>query len=273
MHSLQTTRKSTITPHDQHIVRACQEAATAEVNCALKSLTAGQLLIEKRHDLEITSHGGKSWHKNDHNKPDASQFGIWLESVGIPRATAYRWMDCADRVMRCHLGVSLSDEMLPFIEVEGTQLPHSHLLTLPADELPDAARELRQRLFDFMEHKSLGEAARAAFAGDAPGHRISRAGNGQSRGGTTDRDDRKAFHQFVIVKLQQIDTHLAHWKKMTPLQRTEITTALVAALSGEAFKPSFTRAPVQFKLWPEDLCAAMSEALRLRLKGTKGGGR
>jgi hypothetical protein len=47
-------------------------------------------------------------------------------------------------------------------------------------------------LFDFMENKSLGEAARAAFAGDSPGHRISRAATGHSHGGRHDglADDR-----------------------------------------------------------------------------------
>lgn len=252
---------------DARVIEACRAAAEAEVGYAMAAMIAGQLLIEKRHSLQMTSHDGKSsW--TDRTKPESAQFGAWLETSGIARNTAYRWMDCAERVLRLHLGLTLGDDYVPFIEIGGQVVPHSQVLTMPEAELPEAARKLRQDVFDFMEDKTLGEAARAAFGGDSPSHRITRAGGGRLRGGTHASDDRKSFHKFVAKKLKEIDSHLAHWDSMTPVQRAEITSVVVAAMSGETFKPA-GMAPVAFALWPEALCEAMAEALRLRLRARR----
>ena len=251
---------------DEAIISACQEAASAEVNYALKALFAGQLLIEKRHALAITCHGGKSYAMRDHTKPESAQFGKWLESVVIASRTAYRWIDCTERVMRHHLGLTMGDDLPAAIEIEGVAMPLSQVLMLPEARLPAAARKLHQDVFDFMQDKSLGEAARAAFGGDSAASRITRAANGKTRGGTHDADDRKDWPKFVGVSLKTLNSHVSHWDSMSAVQRAEITSGLVALCTGGEYKPAHTRSPIQFGLWPQELCEAMAESLRLRLK-------
>lgn len=221
------TKRPTLTPTaDKVIIDACAAAADAEVNYATKALIAGQLLSEKRHSL-MTCHDGKSsW--TDKNKPDHQQFGLWLSTHGIPQRTAYRWMECAERVLRLHSGATMDQEWQPYLDVESQVIPYSQVLTLPEADLPERARTLRQNVFEFMEHKSLGEAARAALDGHSPGKRITLAGNGLSKGGTHDHDDRKAFDKFATVKLQHLTTFFD--RELTTAQQGRIAAAFEAAM-------------------------------------------
>ena len=265
-HPTKYAPSSPATISDEAILHACAAAATAEVDYALKALFAGQLLIEKRHALARSCHDGKSFHKHDGTKPEAAQFGKWLESVGIASRTAYRWIDCTERVMRHHLGLTMGDDLPVALEIEGVALPLSEVLMLPEAQLPAQARKLHQDVFDFMQDKSLGEAARAAFGGDSAASRITRAANGKSKGGTHDADDRRDWPKFVGVTLKTLNSHVSHWDSMSAVQRAEITSGLVALCTGGEYKPAHTRSPIQFGLWPQDLCEAMAEGLRLRMK-------
>ncbi len=235
MKSLQTSHR-----HDVHtdaqIIAACQSAANAEVDYAMQALIAGQMLIEKRASMSPSSHDGKTGRFNP--KADQDNFGKWLESHRIPVSTAYRWIDCADRVMRSRLGLSMIDDIQPYIEVEGTVIPHSQILTLPEAELPDAARKLRQDVFGFMQDKTLGEAARAAFGGDSPSHRITRAANGKAKGGTRG-EDRKDWPTYIARHLSDVTGLLGcneknrekRYADMTAGQRQKIEDAFATALT------------------------------------------
>lgn len=256
---------------DNDIVAACQAAFAAEQDYAHKALIAGVLLLEKRASLTRTCHGGKSsiHGRNQHDQGDG--FLAWLASKHLAQRTAYRWMDAAERVMRLQLGLDLHQVFEPVIEIaasaEGeaaTRLPLSAVLTLPEAELPERARALKQATFDFMGDRTLGEAARAALAGDAEGKRVTLAGTGRLKGGTNRFDDRKDVAKFVGNHLRAITSFLvntkarpgttrrgfAGWRKLPADHAAAVSAALVECL----------------ELWPGELLRAVAEKARAELR-------
>lgn len=234
MKSIQIVPKSSPVLHsDAEIISACRSAIEAEINYAFKALVAGQLLIEKRTSLAMTSHSGKSYQKTDRTKPEDAQFGLWLKASGLPNSTAYRWIDCTERIMGFH---QIGDSN--YIDIEGSPVLISQVLTLPEDRLSADALDLRQSVFAFMADKSLGAAVRAAIGGDSPAHRITRAGNGKLKGGTN-IEDRADYPEYIRRALSALSAHLAghgknheaRWAKtMTPLQRQQIMDSFSTAI-------------------------------------------
>lgn len=248
---------------DNLILTAYQEACTAEANYALKALICGQMLLEKKALMSPLSHSETTGRFKA--KKEEDNFGVWCEKVGIRRATAYRWMDAADRVARIELGLNVGDDLPTAIEVDGVAIPLSQALLAPAEELPEKARAFRQGVFDFMQDKSLAEAVRAAVDGEDDAHRISRAGLGKKAGGTRG-EDRKDWPAFVARKLVEIGGHLSHWEGMSEVQRTEIKDLLVAAVNGDqaTLRGRNAGLPFNFEIWPEELCSVLAEAVKQR---------
>jgi hypothetical protein len=249
------------------IVRAAVVSALAAVdNARQQCIIAGYLLNEAKSHLFgrvasslLPSANGRNQHS------DSPGWHEWLE-VNVPevsRQTAETWMRAAANVAK-----ALASDTTYDIEAEA--IPMSRLLTAPVEELSDAAREYRQAWFDFTADKTIKDCLNAVTVDGDPAHRTDRAINGKTKGGKG--GDRKAFERFAVIKLRELNEHLSHWKTMSALQRAEITAAFVAALGGGEVKPAWSSVPVKFDLWPADLCEAMAEALRLRLKATRSHG-
>jgi hypothetical protein len=269
--------KSELEAGEERILQAYREAIAAQVNYALKALICGQLMLEYRAALQMTSHREKSsaltnsslsYHNwTDRTKPRDQQFIAWLSSRDIAVPTAYRWMEAADRVSRLQLGLLMSDELPSHIEVEGTRVPLSVALTAPEAELPEAALKYRQDVSNFMADKTLAEACSAALDGESPAHRITRAADGKRKGGAG-QPDRKDWPEFVFRKFGELAEHLSHWDRMSAGQKAEILGAVKAAFLGQDISWRNRRVK-KFGLWPEELCAVAVEALRQRLRESK----
>jgi len=246
MKSLALALPLAVAPSETTVLSACAKAAKSEYTYAMDVLIAGQLLREYRVALQSSCHSGKSsaWH--DGTKPEDAKFSNWIEANGIPSRTAYRWMECADRVSRLQLGLSMAVDYLPCIDVEGKAVALSHCMTAPEHSLTGKALQFRQSLLSFMEDKTLSEAMRAVADGESGGGRISRAGSGKSsRAGD---GDRKAFDVFTQRKLANISTFLGH--KLGVNQKAAIVTAFDAAL----------------QRWPRWLVEGLAEKCRTELK-------
>lgn len=141
--------------------------------------------------------------------------------------------DRAERYMRA------SHNIVNQVDLNGSGVPVSMLLSVEADELPnDAAREAQQLLFDFTKDKTIRDCLAAVVVdGDEP-HRITRAANGKKHGGTKG-EDRKNYPQFIGEKLADVSAHLKFWKKYTGPQIEDLTTKL-KSFAGKAPTPFLT---------------------------------
>lgn len=168
--------------------------ATAEL-AVNKAIRVGHLLIETK---PLLGHGN-------------FQEFIATEFPQVSYDTAHRWMQAAERTMKA---VGLDQRLLT--------LPVSEMLNTAAEDLPDdAAREAQQLLFDFTRDKTIKDCLAAVVVdGDEP-HRITRAANGKTKGGTRG-EDRKDFPKFIGVHLSDISAHLKSWSKFTPQQAEEV---------------------------------------------------
>lgn len=246
------------------VLQACRDAAAAERDYAMKALFAGCLLIEFRASLAelpsnhkaVPSHSGTGLANSSNyplrhgrNTPPEDRFAVWLAQCNLARSTAYRWMEAAERIARKNLGLLETTELPTVIDVEGVAVPLSQALTAPEAELSGKALAFRQSVFDFMENKTLAEAARAAFEGESPAHRISRAAGGKTHGGAPDlgRDPeaRKAHALFAGRALSEAMTHIGarvnkqggHWPGLSQAQKQEAREYLrlfVAGLDDDA---------------------------------------
>jgi len=252
---------------EQHVLQACRDALQAEHDYATKAVIAGMLLNEFRHHLARTSHTEKSslispispispttiHGRNQHSKGDS--FLPWIESHGIAKPTAYRWMTAAERVARHQLNLPQAAPFTPFIEIHGEPVPLSKALLAPTPSDGPAGSQLdprlasfRQSFFDFMQDKTLAEATRAAVDGESPAHRITRAAAGKATGGTKG-EDRKAWHTFIAEKLSDISAHLKHWRSFTGPQKECTQEALHRAV----------------EKWPTPVLEHMAKAIKLEL--------
>jgi hypothetical protein len=219
------------------VIAALQSVDSARQQCVI----AGHMLLETK---EAMQHG---------------DFEDWV-AQNIPEIslrTAQTWMRAAANVSRA---LSFGDS----IEIEATVIPISKLLSAPIDELPAGALEYRQAWFDFTADKTIKDCINACVVDGDPDHRMDRAMNGKIKGGTTDRDDRKAFEVFTATKLAHITTFLtvrkkspgeartrfATWRRLPPAQQTAIGTAFATAM----------------QMWPAWLLEVMADKARQELK-------
>lgn len=149
------------------------------------------------------------------------------ELVGHGEFIAYRRKtlpalsdDRAERYMRA------SQNVVRQVDLSGSPVAVSMLLSAPADDLPDdAAREAQQLLFDFTRDKTIRDCLAAVVIDGDEAHRITRAANGKKHGGTKG-EDRKNWPQFIGEKLSDITAHLKHWKSYTGPQLEDIGTKI-----------------------------------------------
>ena len=225
------------------------DALASVDNARQKCIAAGQLLNE----LKAT-----------HGHGDFME--LVLQTVPeISHDTAGRWMRAAANVLKA---------LPPMAAID---IEASVILATPDAELTKDQLEWKQGWFTFTDGKTIKECLNSVFVdGDEP-HRIDRAINGKTKGGAG--GDRKDFPLFVAVKLKDMGQHFGisvsrdgreqgHWKGMSEKQKTEIKSALVAAINGGELHLQ-GRKTFQFKRWPEDICRVMQDALRDRLKGVK----
>lgn len=232
-------------PKESAVLAACENAKRLGGEYAFACLIAGQLLCEHRAAMQMTSHDGKSW--NDRTKKEADQFGKWLEKHGVASSTAYRWMDCAERVVRAQLGLSASADVPEFIDVGGESVRLSDALTASEKALSGKALKFKQDVFDFMADKTLTQALAACVDGESDPKRITLAAGGKKHGGSRG-EDRKAFDKFTANKLKHLTTFFRH--KLNANQKGMIIAAFNAAL----------------ELWPRWLLEAIAEKCRTELK-------
>lgn len=237
-----TLAKSTHRPHlfnPTQIKQLCLDALKACDNAAQKCLAAGQALNEAK---AVYGHGD------------------FMETVAklvpeISHKTATTWMRAAENITHA----------LPPLDGTINIESISELLSTPDSELNAAAREWKQGWFDFTADKTIKECLNGVLVEGDADHRIDRAINGKTKGGSG--GDRKDFPLFVAVKLKDMGVHLGHWKNMTETQKTEAKTALIAAITGDSM--NLRKRNFNFELWPDEICDVVAEAIRARKKGAK----
>lgn len=274
------------------VLELCRAAAQSEANYTVLATRAGFALMEYRAYLSDSSapsdssdlqgqgrigHSGRSSlihpispaslrGRNQHS--EGTSWSAWLEQNGLARKTAERWMATAERVARHLLHIPLALPFSPFIDVAGEVTAISDVLDpdkLPTPGEPDPApAEFRQSFFDFLADKSLAEAARAALEGESPAHRLTRAANGKTAGGSRG-EDRKDFPVFAGRALSEVLHHIGakvdkkggHWSALSTLGKQQTTEYLRLFLRG----------------LPDDLVDYLQEAARfersLRAKGNR----
>lgn len=197
-----------IDPDVEVIQLAIDDALDIAELAVNKAIRVGQLLIEKKPAL---GHGN---------------FQAYIEANfrRISYATAHRWMQAAERTVAA-------------IELDATTLdvPVSLLLSAPASELSEPAREAQQLLLDFTKDKTIKDCLAAVVVdGDEP-HRITRAANGKKLGGSKG-EDRKDFPKFIGEKLSDVAAHLKSWPSYTAAQ-CEDTQAKFKSFLGKCPTP------------------------------------
>lgn len=122
----------------------------------------------------------------------------------------------------CERYMKMSANVVRLSGVAPLELSISSIVGAAAEDLPnDAAREAQQLLFAFTADKTIKDCLAAVVVdGDEP-HRITRAANGKTKGGTRG-EDRKDFPKFIGVHLSDISAHLKSWSKFTPQQAEEV---------------------------------------------------
>lgn len=211
---LQQFPASAVPPEAERILRAFDDAHAKRGAAVQATFICGLLMCEQRDKVD----GAES---HDRTKPEHSKFAFWMEKYcgRIPRSTAYKWMDFAERVCR-HSQEKLGDGP--------TAIPLSMALTAPEAELPKKALELRQSVFLFMEGKTMKECLEAVAADGDEAHRITRAHNGRNARGAGGGGNRKNFTGFLAVKLRHATTFLN--QKLSNAEQAKMGASLCAAI-------------------------------------------
>ena len=222
------------------------ERINAAWDAAIISLThhaivVGQLLLEQKAFVSPLCHDGTT---GKFSGKKGSSFDEWLDQncPQIPRRTAFRWMDLADRVSRVirRIGVGLPCSQTLELST-GETIPISMALTQPPEELPETALQYRNDVLEFVSGKTMKDCLAAVIVEGDETHRISRAGNGQVTGGTRG-EDRKDYPSFVEKKIG----HITHFVEATS---EEVAQARIIA--------SFDTA---LSVWPDWLVAAIAKS-------------
>lgn len=225
------------------IINVVREALVAVEGAKQKCLAAGQLLNDFKATL---AHG---------------EFLIWREK-NLPEISA----DCCERWMRAAANIVRA---LPegCIDVETISL--SEVLSTPDHCLSAAHQKYKQAWLDFTNDKTIKECLNGVFVEGDEAHRVDRAINGKTMGGKGS-GDRKDWSLFIGVKQNDMGAHLAHWKKMSAIQRSEIEQVVRGAILGDDVRLTRGQKSRLFKFepWPEDFSRLVLETLKERLKGT-----
>jgi len=250
-------------PRELGAISAYREALESEWDYALKAVVAGILLAEVRDTLVNTSPNSLNFclsHSETGQNPkykaglkhgwrSEETFVGWCKQNEISRPTAYRWMEAGERVARLLLGLPMAFPMVFIILTDGPPVPLSMALCAPESELPAEALKFRHGLAAFMESKTLAEAARSVAEGESPASRITRAGEGQSKGGKGS-GDRKDWGKFIGEKLSDLSGHLSHWEQFKAAQIEE---------AEKHFKTAISR-------WPSAVLAEVSRLIKDEMK-------
>ena len=223
------------------IINVVREALVAVEGAKQKCLAAGQLLNDFKATL---AHG---------------EFLIWREK-NLPEISA----DCCERWMRAAANIVRA---LPegCIDVETISL--SEVLSTPDHCLSAAHQKYKQAWLDFTNDKTIKECLNGVFVEGDEAHRVDRAINGKTMGGKGS-GDRKDWSLFIGVKQNDMGAHLAHWKKMSAIQRSEIEQVVRAAILGEPTKlvRPHNKVGVGDKPWPLEFCKLVQDAVKQRIK-------
>lgn len=225
----------------QRIRTVVQEAIDAVEHATQKCLTAGQLLNDYKEKVGFGSF--MEWRREAFPKISDDRFE--------------RWMRAAANVARALPA--------PAIDVTSEVIPLSEIISTPDDELPAAALQWKQQWFEFTADKTIKECMEGVCVEGDEAHRADRAINGKTKGGAG--GDRKDFPLFVAVKLKDMGAHFSHWEAMTQAQKAEVITNLSAAIKGEAV--TLRKRTFNFSIWPDEVCEAVAEALKDRMRGAK----
>ena len=226
-----TPRNAAVVANGSEQIIAAWNAAQAAAQTAVdKALICGQLMVEKRDSID----GSQSF---DRTKPDHSKFAFWMEKFcpQIPRGTAYRWMQMAERVAEC-------------CRIESGETPLSLVYTAPEKELTAKALEWRQAVFAFIEGKTMKECLAGVVVEGDEAHRITRAHNGRTAKGAGGGGNRKNFVGFIGVKLRHLTTFLN--QKLTPAEQSKISASFAASI----------------QKWPRWQLEELAENLKTELK-------
>ena len=201
--------------HIERARHAIHEAMSQAQIAVRHALIAGHLLIEIK---ELVGHG---------------QFedAVVKYFPEIDPRRARRWMDIAARSL-----------VASGVEIE------TRLLSAPSSDLTEQQQEDRQTYFDFTNGKTLKELRECVVDGE-DAHRITRAHNGRTAGGTKG-EDRRDWPVFIRRKLSDISTHLRSWRTMTGAQ----TEAIEAAYKIEISK------------WPAPLLETLKKTINDEIK-------
>lgn len=235
------TRLKKSGPGAERINRAYDDFCESTVH---KALIIGQML---REQCEALCGGAQNNQHTDENKT----FSEWLDRhCRVPRRTGYRWMEMAERAIAHGLTGLLGHAAIEAeaIEIGGEEIPFSVMLSAPAAELPPAAMEARQLLFDFVGDKTMKECMALVVTEGKEAHSITRAHNGKNAPGAGGGGDRKAFAEFTAKKLQHITTFVN--SNMDPTERAKIIAAA-------------DKAP---EAWPKWFLTALGKAVSRELK-------
>lgn len=217
---------------------AIDDALTSFEISRQKCLIVGQMLSEVKNKL---NHG----EFENYVKRNFPQ---------LAERTAYRWVAAAENILK---------QLPPPDEVATIEIS-TLLLTTDNSQLSKPAQAYKQILLDLNNNTTLKDAANGVFNEGDEAHRITRAVNGQTKGGAG--GDRKDFPLFIARKLDDIGTHLSHWSAMTTTQRTECMTAIRNAMLGHKTTLNGRHDVFNSKLWPDDFVRALVEAGKEHLK-------
>lgn len=244
------------------------------------AVICGQMMVEQREEMSFC-HSDKNLAWQGRTKDASDRFTHWLSAncVEISQRTAYRWMAAAVRVMGLLLESHHTDPQV-WIELDGDRFYLSMVLTRLDSECSPGMLTFRATFAKFLENKTLTEAAHATLAGADEESRITRAGNGSGKGGHNG-DDRKDWPTFVAHNLHDFSMHLVRWNSMNETQQAELKVIVRNFILGDEVKltgrkesivqPGYERRDGKIVKcpWPEELCRAMQESLRERLRKTQ----
>lgn len=195
-------------------ISAAYESAHAAAQHALRKVVAcGLLMLEQKAELP---HG---------------QFGNWLEVYlpEIPRRTATSWMDTA----KAAVGILQIGNSCQFDDAPDLTLPQ--ILEMPADELPEAAAEIRDRMIELLDGNT---AKQLVFAFKAPVTPPTGKGRKLVPAEEQERRDEKS----AITALREMHEHIGlfqltrPWLQLRPMDRDKLVSSLnrlILAIEGK----------------------------------------
>lgn len=224
---------------DDDLIKAYQADKELGQIFTIAALRLGLMLWEKKVQIlnvSPSSHDGNTgWFEEKRGK----KFLEELEKLGIPKTTAYRRMQFAQKVVYAVLGKTEGDfefqGIIPsVVDYENRVIPLSICVAASSEQLSGQALEFKNKLQNHFADETLAEAARRSASGESTPVGFLRALNGKKHGGKGGQfaASRKDFPMFVGNKLQQICSLLCHFDNFAPEQKLEIKELFRAAVLG-----------------------------------------